>query len=115
MGSKFDCAARIYRAKKVFKVTSFQPPIIESFDVDKKSPQTSGTKITLKAEASGTGELQYRFLVSDPQSNWYVIRDYSTSNTCVWTTGKIGSKTLYVDVKDKEGQVTRKAIPFVVK
>ena len=110
-----DKEGQVTRKSIAYKVTSFQPPVIESFGVDKKSPQTSGTKITLKAQASGTGELQYRFLVSDPQSNWYVIRDYSISNTCVWTTGKIGSKTLYVDVKDKEGQVTRKAIPFVVK
>ena len=110
-----DEFGQVTRKAIAYKVTLSQPPIIENFSVDKASPQPSKTEITLKAQASGTGTLQYKFLLSDPKSNWYVIQNYSSVNTVKWTTGLAGDKTLYVDVKDEFGQVTRKAIPFVVK
>ena len=43
-----------------------------------------------------------------------MIRDYSTSNTCIWKTGSIGNKTLYVDIKDSYGNVVRKSIDYKV-
>ena len=90
-------------------------PVVSSFTADKASPQVSGTLVTLTAKASGEGQLQYKFLIKDPQGNWYKLRDYATSNTYTWKTGPAGDKTLYVDVKDENGKVTRKSISYVVK
>ena len=88
---------------------------VTSFTADKQSPQVTGTKITLTAEATGEGTLQYKFLIKDTSGNWYKLRDFSTSNTYIWTTGAIGNKTLYVDVKDSSENVVRKEMSYVVK
>ena len=90
------------------------PPTVSSFTVDKKSPQASGTQVKLTAKATGTGTLQYKFLIKDAAGNWAVLRNYGTSNTYTWTTKATGNKTLYVDVKDSNGQVTRKSMNYVV-
>ncbi len=89
-------------------------PVISSFTTDKASPQVSGTKVTLTANATGSGTLQYKFLVQDDKGNWYKLRDYSTSKSYTWTTGSAGNKTLYVDVKDSNGKVTRKSMSYKV-
>ena len=108
-----DENGNITRKEMSYKVIS-EPPIIDSFIPNKLSPQASGTVVTLTAQASGIGKLQYKFLVRDNKGNWYVIRNYSSLNTCTWTTGAIGNKTLYVDVKDSNGSVTRKSIVYKV-
>ena len=90
-------------------------PTVNSFITDKQSPQPTGTTVILKANATGSSKLQYKFLIKDSKGNWYVIQNYSTSNTAVWKTGATGDKTLYVDVKDTEsGLVTRKQMSYTV-
>ena len=90
-------------------------PEISSFIADKASPQVSGTTVKLSVKAKGTGTLQYKFLVKDATGNWFVIQDYSSSNIAVWKASKTGNKTLYVDVKDSNGKVTRKSISYTIK
>ena len=90
-------------------------PTVTSFTANKQSPQVSGTEVVLTAKATGTGTLQYKFLVKDASGNWFVIQDYSVSNITVWKLSKVGNKTLYVDVKDSNGQVTRKSMSYTVK
>ncbi|MCI6190597.1 MAG: peptidoglycan DD-metalloendopeptidase family protein, partial [Clostridium sp.] len=90
-------------------------PTISSFIADKTSPQESGTQVTLTAKATGSGTLQYKFLIQDSNGNWGMLREYGTSNSIVWKTGKTGTKTLYVDVKDSNGKVTRKSMSYTVK
>ena len=97
------------------KANTIVAPIVNSFTTDKQSPQVSGTQVKLTANATGTGTLQYKFLVKDAAGNWAVLRDYATSNTYTWTTKTTGNKTLYVDVKDSNGQVTRKSMSYTVK
>jgi len=90
--------------------------IITSFTADKKSPQATGTQVTLTAKATGEGTLQYKFLIKDLSTgNWYKLRDFSTSNTYVWKTSAVGNKMLYVDVKDVNENVVRKEMSYVVK
>ena len=43
-----------------------------------------------------------------------MLRDYGTSSIYTWTTGAIGTKRLYVDVKDSNGQVTRGEISYTI-
>ncbi|MDY4079858.1 MAG: DUF6531 domain-containing protein, partial [Clostridium sp.] len=88
--------------------------IITSFTADKISPQISGTAITLTAKATGSGTLQYRFRVGDGKGNYSTIKNYSTSNTATWNTNYSGSKILYVDVKDSNGQETTKTMNYVI-
>ncbi len=89
---------------------------INSFTTDKASPQVSGTKVTLKADAIGNGALQYKFLIRDnDKGTWYKLRDFAPLNTFIWTPGAKGNKTLYVDVKDSTGKVVRKELSFIVK
>ena len=90
------------------------PPVISSFTADKKSPQVSGTQIKLTAKATGNGALQYKFLIKDSSGNWAVLRDYGKSNAYTWKTGKAGNKTIYVDVKDSNGKVTRASMSYKV-
>ena len=98
------------------KAASATAPVVSSFTASKQSPQVSGTQVKLTAKATGTGTLQYKFLIKDNATgNWAVLRDYGTSNTYTWTTGKAGNKTVYVDVKDSNGKVTRKSISYTIK
>ena len=96
-----------------YKVTSQLK--INSFTADKQSPQLSGTSIKLKASATGTGKLQYKFLIKDSAGNWYVLKNYSTTSETTWTAGSKGDKTLYVDVKDSTGKKLRKSMNFTIK
>lgn len=87
---------------------------IVSFTADKTSPQVIGTQVTLTVKATGTGTLQYKFLIRDSNGNLAILRDYTTSNTYTWETGQTGEKTLYVDVKDSNGKVTRETMSYTV-
>ena len=110
-----DSNGKVTRASMSYTIKAeAKPPVVSSFTADKKSPQVSGTQIKLTAKATGNGTLQYKFLIKDAAGNWSVLRDYGTSNTYTWTTKATGNKTLYVDVKDSNGQVTRKSMNYVV-
>ena len=110
-----DSNGKVTRASMSYTIKAeAKPPVVSSFTADKKSPQASGTQIKLTAKATGNGTLQYKFLIKDAAGNWSVLRDYGTSNTYTWTTKATGNKTLYVDVKDSNGQVTRKSMNYVV-
>ena len=110
-----DSNGQVTRKSMSYTVKEVEKPVVSTFIADKKSPQASGTQVTLSAAASGTGVLQYKFLVKDASGNWFVIRDYSILNSCTWKANKVGNKTLYVDVKDSNGQVTRKSMSYTVK
>ena len=85
---------------------------IHSFTTDKKSPQDKGTPITLTVDATGSGNLQYKFLVQDSDGKWHLLRDFSSSNTYIWTPNSEGTKTLYVIVKDGNGNEVRTSIDY---
>ena len=109
-----DSNGQVTRKSMSYTITA-AAPTVTSFTADKKSPQASGTQLLLMAQAAGEGELQYKFLVKDASGNWFVIQDYSSSNIAIWKAGKTGNKTLYVDVKDSNGKVTRKSISYTIK
>ncbi len=88
---------------------------INSFSANKNSPQNAGNYINLTVDAEGQGELQYKFIIKDENGNWYKLRDFETSNTFTWHATKVGNKTLYVDVKDSNGNVLRKDMKYTIK
>ena len=86
-----------------------------SFTADPASSTKSGNTVQLTGAAmDGDGHYTYKFILCSEEGNWFKIRDYSTDNTCYWTTGAIGNKTLYMDVKDGSGKYQRIALPFTV-
>lgn len=66
---------------------------------DKQSPQSTGTNITLEAEATGFN-LVYKFHVFDGKE-WTVLRDYSSSNKLTWRPDKSDKYKFSVHVKNK--------------
>ena len=88
--------------------------IITDFTADKISPQEVGTKIKLTANATGTGTLKYKFLISDDNNEYYVIQDYSLSNTAIWHTSTVGTKTLYVYVQDENGNEVKQSMEYTL-
>ncbi|MFQ7001842.1 MAG: MucBP domain-containing protein, partial [Clostridium sp.] len=88
---------------------------INSLVTHKASPQNVGTSIILTADAKGTGVLQYRFRVKNASGVTTTIQDYTTSNETVWYANSVGTNTLYVDVKDGNGNVKTKSINYTIK
>ncbi|MDU4892253.1 MAG: cohesin domain-containing protein [Clostridium sp.] len=88
-------------------------PYISSITVDKPSPQPANTPIQITANGSGNGTSSYKFWIQDG-TQWQVIQDYSSINTCSWTPTKTGSYRLWVDIKDANGVTNFNEIPFDV-
>ena len=84
--------------------TASNPITINSFTANKTSPQTQGTsvKFTVNAEG-GDGTLQYRFY-RVINGTTKIFRDYTTSNSA-YCNPPIGDYTIYVDVKDENGNI----------
>ena len=76
----------------------------------------TGKQVKLTASATGgTGSYTYKFIICDDKGNWYKLRDYAAGNSIIWSTGAVGKKNLYVDVKDSSGTVRRAGISYEVK
>lgn len=62
---------------------------------------------TLTAKASGgTGDYQYRFRVHNLVTDGYdTVQEYSSKNSCTWMAGAVGTRELFVDIKDSSGKV----------
>ena len=67
--------------------------------------QGSALEVILKAEVESEEDLQYRFLFKDNEGNENIIRDFATSNSIAWITPTIKNKEIYVEVKDKDGNI----------
>ena len=75
----------------------------------------SDTDIAISASTTGgSGTYQYQFVLVGADGKTYVLQDYSSSSTCNWNTSVAGSKTLTVNVKDSEGNVTSKSTAITV-
>lgn len=82
---------------------------MSSFTLDKVSPQKVGTSIKLTANATGSGNLNYRF-VAYSGSYSEVIQDFASSNTTTWTPKKAGEYKIYAVAKDSAGKTVQKVI-----
>lgn len=67
--------------------------------------------VELRASAIG-GKAPYRFRFRVQNNNtgkWWTIQDFNSANKCTWYAGPAGgSKTIYVDVKDSNGDIASK-------
>lgn len=88
---------------------------IKNMAVSKVSPQPKGTSVCFEVSAEdGEGELQYRFYRVG-NGNVTIFRDFSTSNKAYCNPSAAGSYTVYVDVKDKNGNLVTSQLPYVWK
>ncbi len=84
---------------------------------DYVSPQEKyGEPISITAKTSGdTQRLQYKFVwQKDDWKEWGVIQELSTKNTAEWKPDSVGEYTIYVDVKDVDGTIITKTIPYKI-
>ena len=111
-----DSAGTTVRKSMSYNILSTEStaPVISSFEADKASPQVIGTPITLTATVTGNGNLQYKFVVQDSDGKWYLLRDFSTSNSYIWTPDIAGNKTLYVIVKDGNGNEATTSMSYII-
>lgn len=53
----------------------------------------------------------YKFIVhNNTTDQWAVLQNYSSNYQCYWKKGGPGDRDFYVDIKDKDGNVTREKI-----
>lgn len=87
------------------------PIVIKSFDASKASPQPKGTSVRFSVTAEGgSGALQYRFYrVINGKTT--VFRDYA-SGSAAYCNPAAGTYTIYVDVKDANGNIATKSMTY---
>ena len=104
VGRYDDCTG--YKDYQLISAVTNQPPVVNSLNPNRPSPQVAGTTITWTANAYDRDgdSILYRFWLRGPSTGnvWKVIRDWSTSNTWTWFTdsGDAGEYDLYVYVRD---------------
>ena len=96
--------------KYTWKAAS-NPLTINSFTVNKISPQTKGTTVKFTVDAEGgDGTLQYCFY-RVINGTTKVFRDYSTTNTA-YCNPSAGTYTIFVDIKDETGKVVTASMKY---
>ena len=95
---------------KTYKVTVYDPLQIDKLEVAAANPKI-GEKVQLSAEAqNGSGNLQYKFYEENENGDQTEIQDYASKSTCEWTPTTLGKHTIYVEVKDSEGNIEKKSL-----
>ena len=90
------------------------PLNISRFSANVLTPQPKGTVINLSMGSSGYFKpVAYRYIVFNG-STWYVIQDWSTVSTTSWKPSIAGTYTLYCAVRDTQGQIVTKSMPYVI-
>lgn len=85
--------------------------------VNLKSPQEKYEgPIEISAVTAGEiSRLKYKFVWAKTDwSKWGVLHDFSSESSAMWMPKEIGTYWIYVDVKDADGQVLTKRIPYVI-
>ncbi len=78
---------------------SYTAVTVTSFTASRPSPITTGTAITLTAQATGgTGHLEYEFWRYSQSAGWGIVQPYSASNTLTWTPGAGAAATYQFQV-----------------
>ena len=98
------------KSVKTYKITVYDPLKVTKFEAAAANPKI-GEKVQLSAEAqNGSGNLQYKFYEENENGDQTEIQDCSSKSTCEWTPTTLGKHTLYVKVKDSEGNIEKKSL-----
>lgn len=88
---------------------------VSTFNSSKGNNIVKGVNTRLLAAASGGySNYTYRFLVKYSGKTETVISSYSATNSVIWKPEVVGNASLYVDVKDSQGNVARKELKINV-
>jgi hypothetical protein len=90
-----------------------KPLVADTVKVSQTAPQFIGSAITLTASATGNGVLQYKFEATKNGVKT-IIKDYSTSNSIVWTPKEAGTYLITLSVKDETGKIVTNNINYVI-
>lgn len=85
------------------EITITEPKLNANALIVEQKECSLGETQTLKAPATGDGDLQYKFVVTDGNGNYSVLQDWSSYNTCNWKMISKGTKYVYYHVKSSTG------------
>jgi hypothetical protein len=75
-------------------------PITATLTTDATFPRAAGTTIRWTATASAVAPLEYQFWLYDATQNaWRIVKDFSATNTFIWTPGSAGDYGVQVNVR----------------
>ena len=95
---------------KTYKVTVYDPLQIDKLEVEDATPKI-GEKVQLSVKTqNGSGNLQYKFYEKNENGDQTEIQEYASKSTCEWTPTTLGKHTIYVEVKDSEGNIEKKSL-----
>ena len=86
---------------------------ISEIEVSKEKGKV-GVPVDITTIANGSGETYYTVSIHEITEGWKVLNKYSDDNTISWTPKKSGAHKIWVDVKDEDGNTTKKCIDYVV-
>lgn len=108
-GKKTESLSKAYTIiKNKWKYTDLLP---------KKTELKKNKEIILSTELSGNEKgLRYKYVwQKDDWKEWGVIQELSEKNKAVWKTPKkSGNYKIYVDVKDRDGEIRTKSLEYFV-
>ena len=103
--------------KITFNNTSDMTWELDEIVATPQQPQPLNTDgIQIEAKTLGETEgLQYKFVwMKNNWKQWGVLQNFSSDSKVEWKPKEVGKYTLYVDVKDIDGKVITKSIPYEV-
>lgn len=93
-----------------YEVTVYDPLKINKFEANTTTPELDQT-VSLSADAqNGSGNLKYKFYAENEKGEQTAVQDYSSSRFWDWIPSVVETYTLYVEVKDSEGNVEKKSL-----
>ncbi len=109
---------KVKDSKDTVKIKEFSLKVSASLVNNSRISATSITKgksVTLTGAASGgTGYYQYAYVTQAPNGEWYVLSNYSSSDSYTFTPASTGTYTIQVKVKDSGGTVSVKSFSLKV-
>lgn len=106
----FPGSGYIYNNKTgEWSIYDTSPLQVQSFGTNLLAPQYAGVGITLTASATGQGAVYYKFSVGST-----VLKDFSTSNSVLWTPASAGTYTLNFEFKDAKGNTNKRTMSYQI-
>lgn len=88
-------------------------PYNPSLSANMASPQSVNSSIRISSSANGTGNLSYRFWITNGTSR-NLVQDFSSKNYYDWIPSKPGVYRLSVDIKDSSNNYATEEIVYTI-
>ncbi len=109
---KYTVQVKVKDSKSTVKVKSFTLNVSAAI-VNKSTISATtigkGSSVVLKGAASGgSGYFQYAYVAKAPNGEWYVLKNYSSTESYTFKPASLGKYTVQIKVKDSTGAVNVK-------